>query len=118
MGTLAGIFVAQSSDVEKIKTKSFYVYDKLGKHSEIEISPDDNELVLITNDASAVKMFERYDLETGFNPFDYCEDLDEVLHHDTCPMTNEAEADRAECTCDVLDLVMPGMVRDTPEGSD
>lgn len=71
MGDLAGVFIAGSDDVEKIMGETVYFGEVLGKHSDIEIEIDSENLTIISDDPDAVLMFENLKLETGHNPFDY-----------------------------------------------
>lgn len=74
-GTVCGIFVADSADVEKIMGKKIYFGEILGKHSEVveEMTPE--TLYLVTRDPIAVEIFERYGFASGYNPFDYIEEF-------------------------------------------
>lgn len=83
MGTLSGVFVADSDDVGKIDGECVYFGEVLGKHSDIEadIRSNDN-LKLLSADGLAVEVFETLNLETGHNPFDYWERDDHGDHPD------------------------------------
>lgn len=79
MGSLEGIFTADIKDVEELidSGKEVYFGEVLGKHSEIFGSIDKEEITLITTDEKVIKIFEEYDLSSGFNPFDYIDDDEE-----------------------------------------
>jgi hypothetical protein len=72
-GHLSGIFVADSKHVELLISSQTQVYfgEVLGKHSEVCGPVQENEISLVTDDQQAVTVFEKFKLQTGFNPFDY-----------------------------------------------
>lgn len=74
MGDLAGVFIADSDDVEKIMGETVHFGEVLGKHSDIDVDIDDENLTIVSSDPDAVLMFENLNLETGHNPFDYWDD--------------------------------------------
>jgi len=73
MGSLQGIFVALKEDVEILKFNAIQIYfgEVLGKHSEVYGPVDDGEIEMVTDDPTAVEIFEKYDLASGYNPFQY-----------------------------------------------
>lgn len=77
MGNLQGIFVADSSEVESIIGTEVYFGEVLGKHSEISGPIEEGEITLVTEDKAAVKMFIKYKLWSGYNPFNYIDDSDD-----------------------------------------
>lgn len=69
MGDLDGVFVAESGDVEEAMSKSVYFGEVLGKHSSITGHIDPNTVTLLTEDATAVFVIEKYmNGGTGFDP--------------------------------------------------
>lgn len=64
-------FVATDKEIEILKDLGidFYWCEIDGKYSEIEERAYDLDIQLVTDDESAVEMFEKYGLETGVNPF-------------------------------------------------
>ena len=74
IGSLEGIFVADSADVEKAIGLDIYFGEVLGKHSEIVGPLDPEDITLVTDDPKAVEMFEKYNFASGYDPFDYIED--------------------------------------------
>ncbi len=73
MGSLEGIFIATSKQVNELIKSKIQVYfgDVLGKHSEIYGAINKKHIILVTNDSEAVNSFEKYKLTSGHNPFDY-----------------------------------------------
>lgn len=72
-GSLEGIFVADTEDVEYLIKNNISVYfgEVLGKHSEISGCLDDRDIELITTEDKVVDVVEKYELSTGYNPFEY-----------------------------------------------
>lgn len=74
MGDLAGVFTAESEDIEKIDGQTVYFGEVLGKHSEVEVDIDsEKHIKLISSSPADVEMFDRLELSTGYDPFDYWE---------------------------------------------
>lgn len=78
MGVIEGVFTEESENVSSIVGKTVYFGEVLGKHSDIDGEIAVGDINLITNDKNAVEMFERYQLETGYNPFVYLSDEEYV----------------------------------------
>ena len=82
-GCLHGIFSASKERVEKLLSsgKEIYFGEVLGKHSEVIAdfgkANSGDTIDLITDDPAAVEIFDKYDLATGYNPFDYLEEEEE-----------------------------------------
>ncbi len=79
MGDLSGVFVADSSDIEKVisKEKEVYFCEVLGKHSEIGVTLSERNITLVSSDPSVVDVVCEHDLSNGVNPFDYF-DMEEL----------------------------------------
>lgn len=77
-GILEGIFTEESENVSSIYGETINFGEVLGKHSDIICEIDIGDINLITNDKNAVEMFEKYQLETGYNPFVYLSDEEYV----------------------------------------
>ena len=73
-GTIEGIFVEERDKVASIMGKTIDFGDVLGKHSEVIGEIDVGDISLVTEDTQAVAIFERYNMETGYNPFYYLND--------------------------------------------
>ena len=75
-GTLTGIFIADDKDVFNLieSKKEVYFGEVLGKHSEIVGALAADELIKVTDDVVAIELFKRYNLSSGYNPFDYIEE--------------------------------------------
>lgn len=73
MGNLRGIFVADKDEMKALieSGKEIYFGEVLGKHSEISGPIEKEDVTLVTDDPSAIEIFEKYDMETGYNPFNY-----------------------------------------------
>lgn len=70
---IEGIFCAQKKDVEKAIGQTLYLGEVSGKHSEVIGTLDWEDLEAITDNPEAVRIFEDYDLTSGFNPLHYLE---------------------------------------------
>ena len=70
MGTLYGIFVADSKEVNDLTTSGDEVYfgEVLGKYSEIIGEISATEITMVTAVTELVEKFEELNMETGFNP--------------------------------------------------
>lgn len=71
MGVLEGIFVETADNVANLYGKTIYFGEVLGKYSDISGTIDLGDVNLITQDETVVQLFEKYQLETGYNPFYY-----------------------------------------------
>jgi hypothetical protein len=80
MGVLEGSFVADTEEVKKLidSKKEVYFGEVLGKHSEISGRIEECDITLVTTEPKVVELFERHDLSSGYNPFDYIEEEEEV----------------------------------------
>lgn len=76
-GGLDGIFVADSEHVQKAYGETAYFGEVLGKHSEVYCEVDEDDLALISDDPSDVKVFDRLGLSSGYNPLDYISDTND-----------------------------------------
>lgn len=72
-GVVEGLFVTYTLYVEALLATKVVVYfgEILGKHSEVHGAIDPSELQLVTTEKKVVKMFEKYNLTIGHNPFEY-----------------------------------------------
>lgn len=72
-GSLEGLFIAKKDDVKFLIEENIIVYfgEVLGKHSEIYFSIKNEEILFISDNPEVIDIFERYNLENGYNPFDY-----------------------------------------------
>lgn len=72
-GNLTGVFIATSEQVKELIKSKIEVYfgEVLGKHSEICGSIEKKQVILLTDDSEAVTLVEKYELTSGFNPFNY-----------------------------------------------
>lgn len=74
MGELAGIFVADSAEVEALIGKHIYFGEVLGKHSEIGGDLEDDDLTVLSDDPDFVAKFIEVMGDgtiSGFSPLDY-----------------------------------------------
>lgn len=81
MGTLYGMFVAEKEKVEELMKSKRVIYfgEVLGKHSEIMGPIEDADITFVSSDEKVLAVVEHFDLEFGFNPFDYDEVDEEDL---------------------------------------
>jgi hypothetical protein len=49
----------------------------LGKHSEVILTLDEDNITEVTDDEKFIELFEKYGLENGYNPFDYYDEQEE-----------------------------------------
>jgi hypothetical protein len=70
-GFLEGTFSAEKEDASSLTGKGIYFGEVLGKHSDVYRTVEDGDITLITDDPEAVEIFERFNLGSGYNPFDY-----------------------------------------------
>lgn len=76
-GDVEGVFIATAEDVENIIGKDIYFGEILGKHSEVYGRIKEGDIVLKTDDAAFVALWEEKKFgSTGYNPFDYLQDKD------------------------------------------
>lgn len=78
-GTLYGVYIANVEDMNKLIEQGTELYfgEVLGKHSEIYGALDEKDFTLVTTDEAVIEMFDKYDLESGFNPFHYLPEVEE-----------------------------------------
>ena len=74
MGNLAGIFVADDSEIAAVIGKNVYFGEVLGKHSEIEGTLEEDKITVKSADPDFVAKFIEVMGEgtiSGINPLDY-----------------------------------------------
>lgn len=72
-GELEGLFVSTKEKVQALKKSEVEVYfgEVLGKHSEVYGKIEEKEIILVSDNPEVVQIVEQYNLENGYNPFDY-----------------------------------------------
>ena len=75
-GVLEGVFLAEPEDIERVIGKEVYFGEVLGKHSEVYGTVDEKDIELITDNQEVVKIFEDYNLEFGYNPIVYYDEME------------------------------------------
>ena len=80
LGDLEGLFIANKQEVQDLidSGKTVYFGEVLGKHSDVAVSIQEKDISLVTADDKVIEVIRKFDLENGFNPFDYIEDDEEV----------------------------------------
>jgi len=75
-GKLSGIFIAKKEDVDNLIKNSTTVWfgEILGKHSEIVLDMEDDMFTMLTDEQNVLDIVRKYNLENGYNPFDYIEE--------------------------------------------
>lgn len=73
-GVLEGIFVETYENVQSIIGKRVYFGEVLGKHSEVDGTIEIGDINLVTEDVETVESFQRYMMDTGYNPFYYLDE--------------------------------------------
>lgn len=76
-GSLSGIFAATTEEVKALEGQEVYFGEVLGKHSEVYGTIDPGEITLVTDDPTAVDMFCKYRMDTGYDPRSYMGSEDE-----------------------------------------
>ena len=77
MGVLDGVFVSTDENLQELYGKEIYFGEVLGKHSEVILTLDPKHIIEVTDDEKFIELFEQYNLENGYNPFDYYEEDEE-----------------------------------------
>lgn len=72
-GTLSGIFIATEKQIKEIHSKTIYLGECLGKHSEVYFEPGELEdcIQLVTTDQNVVAIFQKFSLRSGYDLTDY-----------------------------------------------
>ncbi len=70
-GNISGIFVAEIDLVQRSNGKKVYFGEALGKHSNVEGNLRLSDFTLLSSEPADIEVFERLDLECGYNPFNY-----------------------------------------------
>lgn len=72
-GSLEGVFVEDTNRVKALIESNIEVYfgEVLGKHSYISRTIESNDIEFISDSRTVVNLFEKNNLETGINPFDF-----------------------------------------------
>ncbi len=82
MGKLEGLFVSTDEKIKALVESQLEVYfgEVLGKHSEVCGVIEHKELELVSDDESVISVIEKFDLESGRNPFNYtyCGEEDQI----------------------------------------
>lgn len=76
-GSLDGIFSATDEYIKSIIGRSFSADEPLGKHSFVSGNFEEDEFVLVTQDPAAVAMFDKYNLESGWTPYNLIDEDDD-----------------------------------------
>lgn len=77
MGILDGLFIATQEQVDEIIGKDVYFGEVLGKHSDIEITMNEDDFAEITDDQDLINQLEKLFKSTtlcGYNPLNYYEE--------------------------------------------
>lgn len=72
-GTLYGIFVEETSIVDRLYGKEVHFGEILGKHSQVSATITKENLKLITTRYDFISGFMELKLDTGINPLDFIE---------------------------------------------
>ena len=76
-GNLNGIFVEDEERVKKAIGNHVYFGEVLGKHSEVYLDLEEAHFKELTDDQPFIHQFEKLDLATGYNPFDFMDEEEE-----------------------------------------
>lgn len=78
MGSVYGTFCCDKEDIKKLFESRIYFGEILGKHSEITADLSEDEIFMVTDDPAAVELFEKYKFQSGYNPFHYIQEDEDV----------------------------------------
>lgn len=78
MGDLEGVFVSTDEKLQELYGKQIYFGEVLGKHSEVILTLGIQHITEVTDDEKFIELFEQYNLENGYNPFDYYDEMDDA----------------------------------------
>lgn len=76
MGDVQGVFIATTDEINSIIGERIYFGEILGKHSEVVLTIEKDNITFVTDDENFIELFKKYDLTSGYNPFDYWEQED------------------------------------------
>ena len=76
-GTLRGFFIEDEKLVEKVIGERIYFGEVLGKHSEIIIDLDDEDISIVTDDQDFIDKFEKLIGCSGHNPISRWQDMED-----------------------------------------
>lgn len=76
-GTVTGLFVADSEEVEKAIGERVYFGEILGKHSEVYGDLEEGDITLVSENPEVIKVFIDEEISSGYNPLDYLQGDDE-----------------------------------------
>ena len=68
---LEGLFMADSDVLKKIVGKTIRIDQYVPKYAGILLKLKEDQFSPVTSNASAIKVFEYFKLENGFNPLNY-----------------------------------------------
>lgn len=78
MGDLDGLFVTTQEALNKALNKTIYLYEVLGKHSEIEVTISNDTLTLLSEDQEKLEWLLNinggFETISGINPLEYVEE--------------------------------------------
>lgn len=85
-GELEGIFVAEKSDVEFLVEKKVGIHfgEVLGKHSDVYGYLSEDEIKMVSDEESVIKVVKEHGLETGYDPFEYPVWYDDLKNMPQC----------------------------------
>lgn len=72
--TVEGMFVSTDEDNKRLFGKDLYYGEVAGKHSELSLRFEEDDLVVVTEDQDFIEKFEQLIGYTGYNPFEYLEE--------------------------------------------
>lgn len=81
MGELEGLFITTPEVLNKALNKTIYLYEVLGKHSEIEVTITNDTLTLLSEDQDKLEWLLNinggFETISGINPLEYVEEEEE-----------------------------------------
>ena len=78
MGDLEGLFITTKEVLNKALGQTIYLYDVLGKHSELEVTISSDTLTLMSEDQDKIEWLQQinggFETISGLNPLEYIEE--------------------------------------------
>jgi hypothetical protein len=73
-GYLCGLFIADDEDVKNIIGKKIHFGEALGKHSDVTVILEEEDLEIVCEDQEFINQAKQYKLFVGYNPFHYLDE--------------------------------------------
>jgi hypothetical protein len=78
MGNISGIFSIEENELTRYNGKMVYFGEILGKHSDVDYEINKDDFTVLTDDQDFISRFDEMGCESGYNPFDYVSEIEEI----------------------------------------